>query len=53
MWVWKDGAGGYNAFLESLSPGGQNEFLTEGTLEGVNVFTIVVNKENAAAVTAD
>lgn len=49
MWIWKDGPGGYNAFLESLSQSQQKEVLTEGTLEGVEAFTTTVNEGNTVA----
>ena len=37
-WVWKDGAGGFDAFLKSLNLSQQNEVLEQGRLDGQPVF---------------
>lgn len=39
MWIWKDGPGGYNAFLDSLSQDEQDEIIENGLLHEMEVFT--------------
>ena len=39
MWIWKNGPGGYNAFLDNLSQVEQSEVLESRLLHGVEVFT--------------
>ena len=38
-WVWKDGKGGYQAFLDSLNDSDRTEVISGGTLHGENVFS--------------
>ncbi len=39
-WVWKDGNGGFEAFLGSLSQPERNEVLEQGTVDGLPVFSL-------------
>ena len=39
-WVWKDGAGGFDAFLASLDQLRKNEVLESGTVDGFPVFCL-------------
>lgn len=39
MWVWKDGKGGYEEFLRSLSENEKGEVIQGGTYHGASVFT--------------
>ncbi len=39
-WVWKDGTGGFSAFLDSLDEARKKEVLEHGTVEGLPVFSL-------------
>ena len=39
-WVWKDGKGGYQEFLDRLQPDQWTEVVEQGTLSGENVFQV-------------
>ena len=41
-WVWKDGAGGFDAFLRSLEQPKREEVLEHGTVDGLPVFCLDV-----------
>ena len=40
QWVWKDGAGGFEAFLGTLDPSYRSEVLQHGTIDGLSVFAL-------------
>ena len=42
-WYWKDGPGGFQEFLEKLSDTERAEVIDEGTLAGVNVFSVTAS----------
>ena len=54
-WIWKDGAGGFEAFLKSLDQPNQNEVIDRGTLYGVSVFSLetISAKPDAEAPTTE
>ena len=54
-WIWKDGAGGFEAFLKSLDQPGLGEVINQGTLYGVSVFSLefVAAKSEAEAPTTE
>ena len=39
-WVWKDGKGGFEAFLNSLNPDYRSEVCKHGTIDGLSVFSL-------------
>ena len=39
-WVWKDGAGGFDAFVRSLDQQKKEEVLEHGTVDGLSVFCV-------------
>ena len=39
-WVWKDGVGGFDAFLKSLNQSRKDEILEQDTMDGLSVFSL-------------
>lgn len=47
-WIWKDGKSGYDEFLETLNQRDKEEVTSEGTINGVSVFSMtLVTTENS------
>ena len=40
QWVWKDGKGGYEEFVDSLTSTDKDELITQGTVHGIPAFAI-------------